>query len=518
LTPKDTADLEQAASLEAAGTDSAGTSRSASLLVEVIVTLGIIQLLAMILNLLRSKILALTVGLKGVGTISVVDQIAALIMQVSSFGLPYAALKYLSASHSMSREEFGERYGIFVRGVVILSSLGAAIGAIVIVWRPSTVGLEMSTKWVLILLVLAAIPLTNLVGLLGNVLAVARGARASAQFGLLMALSLTLLAGGGVLVGGLRGYYVGNLIAMGVLATSLIIYFAVRHDLSIRGSGLGILEQLKRNSEVARFSGATYILSFTAPAAFLILRYSVLRKGGFELAGVLQASMGPGLALSTVLRTSNSLFLTPSVNRRTGTDLKFAETVDFIRAISTAIAVMALPMVFFPQILLRLLYARGFVVASPFVYLFVLEEALGLIAGANQALIIGLDHIAIHVAICLVGNLELAALSTLLVPRFGVHGVAMAFLCNGSVIFVLTAYCLWKKHGLSVYRAMGWLPWLALSAIGVVGMLTVRLSEDTPAGIVVKVALYASLSLLLIRAQQGVPFVVIARRVKDFWR
>src|SRR5262249_61690000 len=67
-----------------------------------ILTIGIIQAGTMAFYLVRSKITAVTVGPVGVGTISVVDQVVALVTQVSTFSLPYAAVKFLSAAHSES--------------------------------------------------------------------------------------------------------------------------------------------------------------------------------------------------------------------------------------------------------------------------------------------------------------------------------------------------------------------------------------------------------------------------------
>ena len=82
-----------------------------------------------------------------------------------------------------------------------------------------------------------------------------------------------------------------------------------------------------------------------------------------------------------------------------------------------------------------------------------MAESAQLLAGVNQALLIGLDQIRAHVVICILGDSVIAGVSLLLVPRYGINGVAIAFLCHGILVFSLTAGRLWK----TAWRSC--LPW-----------------------------------------------------------
>src|SRR5215831_10689785 len=69
---------------------------------QTIAALGGVQITAMALNLIRSKVVAVTLGPSGVGAIGLVDQVTTLVAYVIAFSLPMAAVKFLSASHSES--------------------------------------------------------------------------------------------------------------------------------------------------------------------------------------------------------------------------------------------------------------------------------------------------------------------------------------------------------------------------------------------------------------------------------
>src|SRR5882672_2219557 len=80
-----------------------------------IVAIGAVQVITMLFTLVRSKVVAISAGPAGVGAISVVDQVVVLVAQISTFSLPYASIKMLSAAHSEGRESFARGYSAFLR-------------------------------------------------------------------------------------------------------------------------------------------------------------------------------------------------------------------------------------------------------------------------------------------------------------------------------------------------------------------------------------------------------------------
>ena len=142
--------------------------------IHTIATVGLIQVLSMAFTLLRSKVVALTLGTTGVGAIGLIDQVATLIAQISTFSLPVAAVKFLSAAHSESRDAFARLYSAFLRVLLVLSLIGTAIGVALLLGRPEVLGRELTPYSSLAILALLALPATNVSTLVTNTLAAAR--------------------------------------------------------------------------------------------------------------------------------------------------------------------------------------------------------------------------------------------------------------------------------------------------------------------------------------------------------
>ena len=475
---------------------------------QTILTIGVIQVATMACYVVRTKIVAVTTGPTGVGTISVIDQLVALVTQISTFSLPFAAVKFLSAAHSQSREEFARKYVAFLRALLLISVTGAALSIAVVSGWPAALGSKLSGSRMLVILALLAIPAANLAGLLTNTMAAARRTRASALMGFWTACAMATLAGGGILLARLLGYYVGALAAWVLVAAGGIVYLAKTEGLRVHGRRLRLLEELKAHREILRFAGAIYVTSFTTPLAYLVMRYAVLHFGDFGAVGILQAAMGPGLALATVMRASNSLFLTPLMNRRIGEAEKFEGAMHFFKAFCLAIVFAALPIVLFPHLLLLVLYSLRFAAAALFVYLFVVAEAIQLLTGVNQALLIGLDQVRAAVVISILGDTVIAGVSLGLVPRFGINGVAIALLSQGLLVFALTAWRLWKTHRMAIPAAMGWFPVLTLAGLVVIGAAARNFAANTPAVLGTKAALWLAFGV----------YLLASKRLRDFGR
>src|SRR6185312_15895764 len=113
---------------------------SPSAMLKIIVTIGGIQAVAIAVNLLRSKLLAVLLGPTGVGVVSVVDQAVQLVAYVSAFSLPYASVRFLSRSHSHGPEVFARTYASLFRLLGSLTIAGAVLSAGALLWRPELLG------------------------------------------------------------------------------------------------------------------------------------------------------------------------------------------------------------------------------------------------------------------------------------------------------------------------------------------------------------------------------------------
>ena len=81
---------------------------------QAIVVLGGIQALTMLAGLARTKVLAVTLGPGGVGVASVIDQAVALVAQLGSLSVPFAALKYMSRARDGASTNLTRIYTAFV--------------------------------------------------------------------------------------------------------------------------------------------------------------------------------------------------------------------------------------------------------------------------------------------------------------------------------------------------------------------------------------------------------------------
>jgi enterobacterial common antigen flippase len=454
----------------------------------------------MCFQLARSKAVAVMLGPNGVGAISLIDQSAGLVAQICTFSLPFAAVKFLSAAHGQGQHRFASLYAALLRAVLIVSLVGTAFGIALLIWWPVMLGEELARYAGIGVLALLAIPATNLVSLLTSTMAAARRAHASAAYGAYNAAILSMLCTGGVLLAGLRGYYLGNLLALAALALGGLWYLSKREGLAIFAQGVSLWHEMRRSPGVIHFAVSLYVVSFSMPAAYLIARYAILNSQGLEGAGLLQSAMALSIALTLVMRQSNMLFLTPAMNRVGKAEEKLSEAVEYLRAFSLVIALVAVPLVLFPDWWLPLLYSRRFLDAAPYVYLFVLAQTLKLLAGIVLAVLVGLDHIITQVWVTLCGLASLAAIAWILAPLCGIAGVGVATLFDGLLVFALATWRLWALTRFSILPAMGWLPAGVVLLIGSCGVLAVRFPSNTPGSILLKstICLFLGLAALKI--------------------
>jgi O-antigen/teichoic acid export membrane protein len=262
-----------------------------------------------------------------------------------------------------------------------------------------------------------------------------------------------------------------------------------------------------RRSQLISFAVSLYLISFSLPVAHLIARYAVLNSQGLKGAGLLQSAMALSLALTAVMRMSNMLYLVPVMNRVGEAQEKFHAAMEYLRTFSLLIAIVAVPMVLFPDWWLPLLYSRSFLDASPYVYIFVLAQTLQLLAGiVVGGLLVGLGHIGTQVWVTLSGLASLTVIAWLLVPRYGIAGVGLAILFDGLLVFMLSAWRLWSLHRFAIPRAMGFLPVGAILLIASCGAIATRFPSDTAGTILVKgvICLFlAFVGLKILRDKDG---------------
>lgn len=456
--------------------------------------LGAFQAGVMLANLIRVKLVAVEVGPTGVGLQTLIDQIVVFVSLGFTFSMPFAAVKYLSYAHDEEGRAFARAFAAFRRVLTVMSLVGLAAAGTLALVAPDLFGGEVADNADLLLIALAAIPVVNLMALVTQAIAASGRATTAAALTLAHWTMVAVLAGGGLLLDGLRGYFIGVGAATGLVLVAGGAYLRRAERTQDRGGRVRTLAELRRHPGVLRFALVQSVLTLTTPLAYLVARYAVLGDGGLEDAGLLAASLGIAQALTSLLNPANALLLTPALNLADPPEVKLGHMLEYRRAALAMLAVGMLPALLFPEVVLRVLFDAEFVPASDYVYLFVLSEAFVVVSAIHQALLIGLDDFAVNVTYVLVGQLVMVVLIVVLVPGMGVAGVGVAMIGYHALVLALTTRRLWRRHRMATRRGLGGRTLGLVAGLAAIGAIVPTLPSDDPLLIVVRAVLLALLA------------------------
>ncbi len=437
-------------------------------MLKMIATIGVIQVVAIVMNVIRSKVLAVLLGPVGVGVVSVIDQTVQLVAYISAFSLPFAAVKFLSLSHSQGPAAFARTYGLFVRMLLILTTIGTAI-SLVIVWvQPHSLGSELDNYRAFLLPALLAVPGMALQGFFSSVLAAAQKARTSAVMSVIVAFVLTGAAYLGIRFAGIAGFYWCNVFAGLLVVVVMLVYLSRKLDMPLFGRPQGLGAEFRAHPRVITFAFILFSTSVTYSLSYFMARYTVLTGFGPAEAGLLQAAIALAASLNLVLNPANGLYLTPILNRDVPHADKMHVASEFQSKLMLVISMIAMPMVLFPQWLITLFYSSSFLTVSFAVPVFVVAQCMVQLAGVYQALLIGVDDLKFYGLIVSTTQILLGVLAWVLAPYYGILGVGIACLISSTATFFLTLARLGHKYGFRVSPRL----WLSMSY----GLLALLLS------------------------------------------
>ena len=415
---------------------------------QAIVSLGAIQVLAMLSGIARVKVLAVLLGPSGVGVAGVIDTVVSLVVQVGSLSIPFAALKFIARGHSRTGGEVARLHLAFTKALTISVCVATTIAIGIVFTRPALLGDALVTHQAAVLAALAGVPAIALGTMLRNVLAALGGHRESALVGLAAAVALVAASYLGVRTAGLPGLFIGNL-AVAVLTVVITqLYLGRRFGLPAFSLHVRALDAFRAEREFFRFAGSMYVLAMTSPLTYLVSRSFILERSGAAAAGFLFAGYNVGLSVRTVLNQANGLYLTPLVNRESPVAQRAAASAEYMRILLVLFVLSALPLALFPQQVVALLYESKFAPASALIGVFVLAEGALLLAGVYQTLLIGVDDTFGFLGCTVSGHLSTLALTAPFAARWGPLGVGLAFACGNGVILVTSTALLVARHRL----------------------------------------------------------------------
>lgn len=467
-------------------------------MVRVIATIGLIQVLGILIGLVRAKVVAVLGGPEGVGIISTLGQIVQTAAHFSALSLPFAAIKFLSRSHSQSQTAFKNCYASFLRILLVLSFAGTAVIIALLIFRPNILGAEIFRYKGLLSIAILSLPAMVLSGFLVNVLAAAQKSRQSAMVAVVTALAVTIASCLGIWLDGIRGFYIGNTLANFLVIAGLIVYLRENLGLPFYERGVSIIEEFRRSPDIIPFAVLQYFSTLMYSCSFLVARYTVLVSHGETTAGLLQSVLGIPLAIGAVLNPANGLYLTPIMNRDIDPREKMRAALEFQKKLMLIQAAISVPIVLFPGLILTILYSAEFAVAAQFIFLFILWQALTQLAGVNQALMIGLDDVKAYTVITGVSYFVALLFCWLSVPKYGINGVAAGFCISSALIYLLSWARLKKNHGYSVPTQSIVLISYSLALMALIGLITIRLGQFTALNFAFRLGIFACFILSLL--------------------
>jgi PST family polysaccharide transporter len=460
-------------------------------MLKVLVAIGALQVVTMLFQLVRTKVLALLLGPELVGAMGVIDKLLAVIVQTCSLSLPFAALRFLPERWSRGPAEFGHLFRR-MRNVQLLLVLPVTLGALAVTaLRPEVWGVQLLPYREPLAAAIFTLPVLGLVPLFQNALA-GRLEHHRAMVAALLHAVVVALAAAGVWWAGLAGYYLAYAV-LGLLLVVLLGRVVLRGTAGARETEparRGAGARLSLPLPVVRFSAALVVLTFAAPYAALFIQYRLLRYHGAEVAGWMQAAFGVGLAVRAVLGSAHPVFLTPNVNRGGSPSERMEWANRFQITFCFLAAVVVPPVLLFPELFVRLLYSSSFLPAAPFAQLFVLTEVGLLLGGTYQSLVIAMDRMGFHVAYNVAGQLLVIAAASALVRPFGLLGAGLAGMMAPAVTLLATTLFLQRVYGLRLPGRVVWLSASLVAALLAAGLAGALVSGAAWQGLVIRLAVY----------------------------
>jgi antigen flippase len=458
-------------------------------MLKALATIGVLQLLTMVLLLVRTKVLALLLGPANLGLLAVVDKLVAVAAQTAALSMPFAALRYLSPLWDGDRREFATRFVAMRNVLLVLAALVTAAGVGISLQHPGLFGAEYEVRMgPTLALAFATVPVLMLVPFVQSAIAARMRQNGAMLFSLAHAGVFALTAIVGAWVAGVRGIYAAYAVA-GLLFVAVLLR-RIRAPHAPRGFPLALPRP------VWRFSTTLLVLTFVMPYAALYLHYRVLRLHGAEAAGWMQAALGLALAVRTCMGAAQSVFLTPNVNR----DVTPTERLRWANAFQRSLALLLMgivpPLVLFPDVAVRVLYSADFAPAATFVGLFVAGEVVTMLSGTYQSLILANDRLGFHVAQNLFAQLATLVVGALLIPEYGIGGAAAATLCAPVVLYATTTLFVGRTLGSAIPAELHRLGGLLLGAVVAAGIAGIALPGCGLTTLVMKAALYGAIVLV----------------------
>lgn len=403
-----------------------------------LILIGAAQVLILLVGLGRAKALAVLAGPSGLGVIATIDQLIVTLTQFGALGLPYTALKFMSAAHSRSADAFRGAYAAYMRVMIVLA-LATALGVFVLFsLRPGVFGAEAARYGSEIQFALLGVAPIMVTFLLAQTFAAAQKPVQAALFNLASVGALAVAAVAGLIMTNLAGLYAATAATGFVIAAGAIIYLQKAENLSLFSAGASIRRELASDPNVVNTAMSVYVTLVGYAACLLVVRYALFDTVGEAATGLLQSALAAALSFGAVISAMVNLSLAPALNRDGSDAAKIATANVFAGKILLLLFLGAIPVALFPRTVLTLLYTGEFAPAAMALTLCIVWQCSHQIMAVYQQLLVGLNQVR-YMAFCAVAGFALSgALAFILVPAMGLSAGPVALIAGAVANMALT--------------------------------------------------------------------------------
>ena len=227
-------------------------------MLKVILTIGSIQVVAIAIQFIRTKVVAVMLGPEGVGVVSTIDQIVQFAAFATALSIPLASVKFLSKAHSEGHEAFKRYYTGFFNLLALLSVAGTALAVGLVFLRPQTFGAEVEKYQIYLLIALFSLPTLVLAGFFSNVFASAQNYRASAALAVISNAATTVAIIVGIGTAGILGLFFGGSLASILLTLGIVVYLSKKMDLPFFSADSTVWTELRQTPHIVSFTAMLY--------------------------------------------------------------------------------------------------------------------------------------------------------------------------------------------------------------------------------------------------------------------
>ncbi|HQU70395.1 MAG TPA: oligosaccharide flippase family protein [Albidovulum sp.] len=408
---------------------------------------GGIQVLILLIALVRGKALAIMLGPEGVGVIGTVDQFIITVAQLSALGIPFAAMKSMSAAHSQSEEDFRRTFAVFARILLTISVVVAVVASSTELLAHSMFS-GLSEYRDILVLALFAVPSMILTILIAHTFASAQMPKAASIYNLIFALVLAVAALVGAKMGGIWGFYFGTVLAGVAVLAAAFLWLRRKMGLGPLDRAKPVWRELSGKRLIVDTAVSAYANLVSASALLLLVRYVVLQSEGEAEVGLLQSALGVALSAGSILATLTALYLAPSLNRDVPPVEKFRSAGSFAKTAAFYMMLGGLPVALFPGLVLTILYTSAFTGAAAMLILCLIWQGLSLVMTTYSHLLVGIDRPLAVTVTTLVSVAAGIAAVFLLVEDWGATAAPLALIITVVVRIGLIAVLLLAQNGM----------------------------------------------------------------------